>query len=696
MKKNKFKRLFIFSLFISMVSSQSAPGDIAFIAYNGDGNDDFAFVLLVNVSSGAVIYFTDNEWNGNAFNNTNEGYVTWTATSNLTAGTVIVVTDANSTESVNIGSVSETSSFDMGASNETLFALSAAPSISYGSIPTFYAAISNDEDSNGNVLTNTGLTSGTHTIDFNNDHDGFKYTGDRAGQFSFSDYLATINNTSNWQDETSNGENILPILTTAFTLGVTISGNSGFRMMSSPVSGTIYSDLLSELWTQGMTGSDSPSGSDPANVWTLPLNSSSSSDWTALSNLSTDTQIAGEGFLVYVFADTDYDGTADLPVTLSVAGTVNTGDIRYPSGSGTINASQYGLSGNPYASTIDWDDVTKNEVTSSAYVYDNAKSGGAGYISWNGTTGSLTDGLIAPYQGFWVQATSNGGGYITIQEADKSGQAGTFYRTVENENTGSFSFTVSSDTYIDQTYVSFMETGQIEMDNADGYKLLSISPTERIVALSYANGNGLDINNLPFEGEGSVEIPFDIMKLTVDEDYNFVTNEEELSMTWDLDNLPETIINLTLINNQTGEVTDLLIQNELSFFTQAKGSFLSYGDESVNTYPEVGESQFTLTIEYTALSTDNDLMPKAFALHPVYPNPFNPTTMISFDVPNFSSVKMDIYNLKGELVESLINKTMKPGSHQVQWNPINLSSGVYMVKFKSGQKTFTQKITYIK
>ena len=78
-----------------MVSSQSAPGDIAFIAYNGDGNDDFAFVLLVNVSSGAVIYFTDNEWNGNAFNNTNEGYVTWTATSNLTAGTVIVVTDAN-------------------------------------------------------------------------------------------------------------------------------------------------------------------------------------------------------------------------------------------------------------------------------------------------------------------------------------------------------------------------------------------------------------------------------------------------------------------------------------------------------------------------------------------------------------------------------------------------------------------------
>ena len=41
---------------------QSAAGDIAFIAYNGDGNDDFAFVTLVAISDGTVIYFTDNEW----------------------------------------------------------------------------------------------------------------------------------------------------------------------------------------------------------------------------------------------------------------------------------------------------------------------------------------------------------------------------------------------------------------------------------------------------------------------------------------------------------------------------------------------------------------------------------------------------------------------------------------------------------
>jgi len=43
---------------------QSSAGDIAFTAYNADGNDDFAFVTLVAISSGAIIYFTDNEWDG--------------------------------------------------------------------------------------------------------------------------------------------------------------------------------------------------------------------------------------------------------------------------------------------------------------------------------------------------------------------------------------------------------------------------------------------------------------------------------------------------------------------------------------------------------------------------------------------------------------------------------------------------------
>ena len=89
-----------------------------------------------------------------------------------------------------------------------------------------------------------------------------------------------------------------------FELGVTISGNAGFRMMSSPVSGAILSDLLSELWTQGMTGADADyTGNNNANVWTLDV---ANQIWTALSDISTSgtSLTAGEGFMVYVFSDT--------------------------------------------------------------------------------------------------------------------------------------------------------------------------------------------------------------------------------------------------------------------------------------------------------------------------------------------------------------------------------------------------------
>ena len=117
-------------LTLSVGQGQSSPGDLAFTAFNADGEDDFAFVALVDISNGAIIYLTDNEWDGDSFNNTNEGYVTWTATSDLEAGTVVVVTDANGSESVNVGTVSETGTFNLSPSNETLFALSAAPATS--------------------------------------------------------------------------------------------------------------------------------------------------------------------------------------------------------------------------------------------------------------------------------------------------------------------------------------------------------------------------------------------------------------------------------------------------------------------------------------------------------------------------------------------------------------------------------------
>jgi len=692
-KRNKLLILFIFIAGYSF--AQSAAGDIAFTSYNGDGDDDFSFVLLVDVSNSTSIYFTDNEWTGAAFNNTNEGTITWTANSDLGAGTVIVVTDAGSSSgrSVNIGTISGSGSFNLGASNEQLFALSAAPATSYGSAPTFYACISNDEDANGNILTNTGLTSGTHTIDFNNDYDGYEFTGTRTGEASFSDYLAIINNTSNWQQESSNGENILPISTSPFTIeSVTVSGNAGFRMLSAPVSNGTYTDLLSELWTQGMTGSDAAEASGD-NVWTWTVGSGGAGSWSVVSNLGNN-MTAGEGILVYAFADNNNDGTDDLPVTLSVSGSESSGDVRYPA-IGSIEDTRFGFAGNPYYQTIDWDDVARTYVSATVYIHDDAKSGGAGYISWNGSSGDVTNGLIAPFQGFVVTA-SGGAGYITIQTADKSSTAGTLFRTLDGASDGSsyLEFTTADGGY-NKSWLSFRQDGEVGPDDRDALKLMPLMASSRLVSMTHNGENSLDINNLPFEYEGTISIPMDVMSLTLEEE-NYVTGTSEVSMSWNLDNLPEHI-DLTLMDNLTGEM--VYLNNELShtFATEPKGSFSASYDGAVGIYPLLGDARFSLQVSYGAL--DNapvKAIPKDYALSPVYPNPFNPSATVRFDVPEVSRVELQVYDVTGKLVETLINERMTAGEHQYTWQPQELATGTYFLRLNTANQTFTQKVTYVK
>ena len=460
---------------------------------------------------------------------------------------------------------------------------------------------------------------------------------------------------------------------------ITISGNSGFRLMSSPVAGTIYSDLLSELWTQGMTGGDVTSGT--ANVWTLDVSGQS---WSALSNLSTASQTAGEGFLVYVFSDTDNDGDDDLPVTLSVSGTENSSSTTL----GSIADGDWGLAGNPYATTIDWDLVTHPDVVTSCYVWDDATDA---YISWNGSAGDLSNGLIAPYQGFWVQASGSTGS-ITIETSDKSSIAGTFYRSV-SDSTGSASFTFSSNGYERTIYLSFNINGEVDMDISDAYQLMPMQMTNHLIAMTYAEETALAVNNLPVSYTDEVIIPLDVMMLSV-ENQLFQPVVTDGMVTWELSNLPEGLT-LSLTNQMTGEPTLLEEGASLSFTTIVKDSF-GYPEGTVNSYPLIGESLFALSVSNTQMGNDDATLPSEFALHPVYPNPFNPSASVSFTIPDFGRVRLDVYDVKGSLVETLIDETMRPGHHKYAWRPEGLSSGVYFLKLVSGAQEFTQKVTYLK
>jgi hypothetical protein len=166
-------------------------------------------------------------------------------------------------------------------------------------------------------------------------------------------------------------------------------------------------------------------------------------------------------------------------------------------------------------------------------------------------------------------------------------------------------------------------------------------------------------------------------------------------MTWDLSSLPEHI-SMTLTDNITGNSVDLTQQSEVTFTTVEKGSFPAYGSGGVNIYPEVGASHFTLTVVYSALTTNDDMMPKEFALHPAYPNPFNPATTIRYDLPAESYVSLNIYDIRGNLVETLMAESMPAGNHTHVWTPDNLPTGLYIIQLKTKNRVFNQKITLVK
>ena len=94
--------------------------------------------------------------------------------------------------------------------------------------------------------------------------------------------------------------------------------------------------------------------------------------------------------------------------------------------------------------------------------------------------------------------------------------------------------------------------------------------------------------------------------------------------------------------------------------------------------------------------SEMQLIPDAFSLSNVYPNPFNPKTTINFGLPEDSQVNIAIYNLQGRLVETLANHIIRAGYHSVIWNADNFSSGIYILKIQAANRLETQKLMLIK
>lgn len=117
--------------------------------------------------------------------------------------------------------------------------------------------------------------------------------------------------------------------------------------------------------------------------------------------------------------------------------------------------------------------------------------------------------------------------------------------------------------------------------------------------------------------------------------------------------------------------------------------------------------EIDMTMSYAGELTvlENGIVPETVHLYSNYPNPFNPVTTIRFDVvetqqvgnPALSgSTSLQIFDITGRMVETLVNEKLEPGQHEIQWDASQHSSGVYFLRMNAASFTKTQKMILLK
>lgn len=89
-------------------------------------------------------------------------------------------------------------------------------------------------------------------------------------------------------------------------------------------------------------------------------------------------------------------------------------------------------------------------------------------------------------------------------------------------------------------------------------------------------------------------------------------------------------------------------------------------------------------------------VPGSFVLHDNYPNPFNPTTSIAFDLPESSNVQINVYDTLGRLVRTLTDATYEAGQHEVKFDAAELTSGLYIYQLVTPRTVVSKKMMFLK
>jgi hypothetical protein len=238
-------------------------------------------------------------------------------------------------------------------------------------------------------------------------------------------------------------------------------------------------------------------------------------------------------------------------------------------------------------------------------------------------------------------------------------------------------------TFSNSAWVTFDQNASEGYDQMDAVQFAGMAGSGAML-YTIVDGKSVDINFLPLEIIEPIELPIGY--------YTSLGGEVKLSVR---DLMLPAGLQAYIRNDETGEIHQLQDEFELRFQAPVN-KVIPNRDALVASADASGLTLVLSPNSVTSTDQPQSDLPAEVTLSQNFPNPFNPTTSIRFELPERTEVRLAVYDLTGREVATLANGAFAPGSHSVNFSAAELSSGVYVYRLDAAGQTLTRKMTLIK
>jgi hypothetical protein len=326
-------------------------------------------------------------------------------------------------------------------------------------------------------------------------------------------------------------------------------------------------------------------------------------------------------------------------------------------------------------SILSWQSVEITGITTTPNIVSNSN------IGFTAQSGSISLGFVEMNS----TPTNLPGGAVTINK----------YWEISDITGGSIKLRLY---YLPALTASFTGTPKIIHYNGSSWEVLPTEPEVIDGSLRYVETTNYYSSFSPVTiGDNNSPLPVELSSLTAKAADNSVT------LNWET---------ATEVNNYGFEVERLIKNEKLEIknfetigFVEGNGNSnspkeYSFIDESVKNgkysyrLKQIdSDGKFSYSIE---IEVELNVIPTEYVLYQNYPNPFNPSTTIRFGLPKDGIVTLEVYNIIGEKVATLVNKELTSGYHTIDFTGSSLSSGIYLYKITAGEFKSTKKFVLMK